>query len=90
MLPVSEGIPFLGFRIFPGLIRLDRRQRIRFQRRIREREHAFRRGAIDKETLVRSVHSTIAHITHADTYQMRKNLFWGGTKSDESELKQEK
>ncbi|MCP4379507.1 MAG: RNA-dependent DNA polymerase [bacterium] len=76
LLPVSEGIPFLGFRVFPGLIRLDRRQQIRFRRKIRQREQAFREGDIDEETLVRSVNSLIAHIAHADSYRMRRALFW--------------
>ena len=75
--PVSQGIPFLGFRIFPGLIRLDRRHMIRFRRKIREREQAYRKGEIDEEMLYRSVSSMIAHISHANTYQMRKDLFWG-------------
>ncbi len=75
--PVSQGVPFLGFRVFPGLIRLDRRHLIKFRRKIRAREHAYRNGEIDEEMLVRSVNSMIAHISHANTYQMRKTLFWG-------------
>lgn len=75
--PVSQGIPFLGFRVFPGLIRLDRRHLIKFRRKIRARERVYRNGEIDEEMLVRSVNSMIAHISHANTYQMRKALFWG-------------
>jgi retron-type reverse transcriptase len=75
--PVSQGIPFLGFRVFPGLIRLDRRHLIKFQRKIRAREQAYQHGEIEEEMLVRSVNSMIAHIAHANTYQMRKALFWG-------------
>ena len=80
LLPVSEGIPFLGFRIFPGLVRLDRKHLIRFRRRIWGHEQAYRQGDIDEETLVRSVNSVIAHVMHANTYQMRKALFWGERK----------
>lgn len=75
--PVSQGIPFLGFRVFPGLIRLDRTHLVRFRRKITQREQAYERGEIDEETLIRSVSSMIAHISHANTSNMRKALFWG-------------
>jgi hypothetical protein len=75
--PVSQGIPFLGFRIFPGTIRLDRRHLLQFRRKIRDRERAYQCGEIDETFLVRSIRSMIAHISHANTYQMRKALFWG-------------
>lgn len=74
--PVSQGIPFLGFRIFPSLIRLDRRHLLRFRRNIQAREQAYRTGEIDEACLVRSVGSLLAHIGHANTYQMRQGLFW--------------
>jgi len=73
--PVSQGIPFLGFRIFPAIIRLDRAHLIRFRRTIRAREQAYRDGSIDETTLVRSVSSIIAHVAHANTYRMRCMLF---------------
>ncbi len=75
--PVSQSIPFLGFRIFRNLIRLDRRHLIRFRRKIRAREQAYQHGEIDEETLIRSVNSMVAHVSHANTYKMRKELFWG-------------
>lgn len=78
LIPVWQGIPFLGFRIFPNIIRLDRRHLIRFRRKIREQERAYQNGAIDEETLYRSVNSMVAHVSHANTtYHMRKDLFWG-------------
>jgi RNA-directed DNA polymerase len=75
--PVSQGIPFLGFRIFPGIIRLDRRHLISFRRTIRAREQAYLNGEIDEQFLIRSVNSLVAHIAHANTYRMRKDLLWG-------------
>ena len=76
-MPVLQGISFLGFRVFPGIIRLDRRHLLQFRRTIREREQAYLNGEIDEVFLVRSVNSLIAHIAHANTYRMRKDLFWG-------------
>ena len=73
--PVSQGVPFLGFRIFPGLIRLDRRHLVRFRRNVRMREQAYANGDIDEAELSRSVNSLIAHIAHANTHKMRQSFF---------------
>ena len=72
--PVSEGLPFLGFRVFPGVIRLDGRKWRRLRRRIRSRESAYRLGTIDEDTLVQSVQSMIAHVSHADSMRARRQL----------------
>jgi RNA-directed DNA polymerase len=74
--PVVQGLPFLGFRIFPGLIRLDRAHLVRFRRKIRQRERAYAAGAINEAALARSVNSMIAHLAHGNTYRMRQGLFW--------------
>ena len=75
LMPVTQGIPFLGFRIFPGMVRLQRKQWGRFKRKVREREAQFRRGEIDEETLGRSVASLIGHTLHADTLAARRAFF---------------
>jgi RNA-directed DNA polymerase len=75
--PVTQGIPFLGCRIFPRLIRLNSRTWARVRRRIRGLEAAYRRGLIDEATLVRSVTSMLGHIRHADTLAARRRFLTG-------------
>lgn len=75
--PVTEGMPFLGFRIFPGVIRLRRQAKVRFQRKLQAREAAWARGEIDDATLARTVGSLIAHTRHADTWRLRTMLIHG-------------
>lgn len=70
--PVSEGIPFLGFRIYPGVIRLNQRTLRRFRRQVRGREKAYRAGRLTTEELADSVASLFAHIAHADSLQLRR------------------
>ncbi|MBF0143041.1 MAG: group II intron reverse transcriptase domain-containing protein [Magnetococcales bacterium] len=70
--PVSEGIPFLGFRVFPGTIRLQRKGLARFRRKSRAKELAFAGGEIDEALLSRSVGSMIGHMVHADTRALRR------------------
>ncbi len=72
--PVTEGVPFLGFRIFPGLIRLNPRSLRRYRKRLHEREFDYKTGKIDVETLTASVQSMIAHMRHTDTLRLRQSL----------------
>ena len=72
--PVGEGIPFLGFRIYPGVIRLNRRTLRRFRRQVRGREKAYRTGRLSVEDLSVSVASLFAHVSHANTLQLRRTM----------------
>ena len=72
--PVSEGIPFLGFRIFPNLIRLNRQSLRRFRRRKISYERAYQCGKLDVEKLTASVQSMIAHIQHANSRRLQQSL----------------
>lgn len=49
--PVSEGVPFLGLRIFPGCWRLKRERFLRTRRKAAARVAQFGRGAIDEKRL---------------------------------------
>ena len=50
--PVTEGIPFLGFRVYPGVLRLNSRTLRQFRRQWRGREQACRAGRLgDGETV---------------------------------------
>jgi RNA-directed DNA polymerase len=73
--PVTQGVPFLGFRIFPGTVRLDGSKWARFRRRVRRREKAYRRGLVDETTLGRSVASMIGHVQHANLLAARRQFF---------------
>jgi hypothetical protein len=76
MAPVTQGISFLGFRIFPGVIRLKHENRISFQRNFRYKEKAYLLGKIDETEFIRSAVSMLGHIKHANTLNMRKKLFF--------------
>jgi len=72
--PITEGISFLGFRIYPNLKRLQAKSLRRFRQRLRAQEWAYQTGEIDSETLTASVQSMIAHMRHADTLKLRQAL----------------
>lgn len=73
--PVSQGIPFLGVRVFPGLIRIQPSGWLRFKRKLREREREYLSGEIDEGAFVQSVQSLVGHIRQADTYHLRRDFF---------------
>jgi hypothetical protein len=75
--PVSQGVPFLGFRIYPGVVRLEGKKWARFRRDVRKRERAYLDGLIGEEYLVQSISSMIGHIQHADTLSARRRFFEG-------------
>ena len=74
--PVSEGLSFLGYRVFRGLIRLQRANLVRFRRKIVKREREYLRGKIKEEDLENSVRSVIAHISHGNTKNLRDTVFF--------------
>jgi len=73
--PIMNGIPFLGFRVYPKMIRIKREGWQRFKNKVGSRERDFKDGKIDQELLCRSVSSLLGHVIHADTLQARKRFF---------------
>jgi RNA-directed DNA polymerase len=75
--PVQNGIPFLGFLVFPDHRRLARSNGIRFQRRWRWLIKAYSTGQITLEQMQVSMRSWVAHARHGDTYGLRRSLLSG-------------
>jgi hypothetical protein len=70
--PVAEGIPFLGFLVFPTHRRLKKRNGIQFRRRLRQRLAAYGRGEISFEELHAGVQGWVNHARHGDTWGLRR------------------
>jgi RNA-directed DNA polymerase len=73
--PVCEGLPFLGFRIWGRLIRLDPRTARRFRSKLRGTHHGLAAGTIHEEDAIRSGGSLIGHVAFANTLQFRRSFF---------------
>ena len=72
--PVTNGIPFLGFRIYPDRRRLKRRNGVAFARRFRALRAAVAAGEITYDQLHQSVQGWLAHAAHGDTEGLRRAL----------------
>lgn len=46
----------------------------RMKRKIKRYRHAYRIGVMEMEDITRSMASYLGHLSHGDTYYLRKNL----------------
>jgi RNA-directed DNA polymerase len=74
VLPVKDGTDFLGYRIFSKHRRVRRDSIIRFRRRMRRLQGAYARGEIPLSHIRQSIQSWLGHLSHADSYGLRKQL----------------
>ncbi len=72
--PAKEGTDFLGYRIFPTHLRVRKSNVHRFKRRLKRLQAAYASGEITLEDVGNSIRSWLAHATHADSYQLRRQL----------------
>jgi RNA-directed DNA polymerase len=70
--PVTEGIPFLGFVVFPTHRRLKRRKGIAYQRRFKRLLAAYAAGEIPLERVTASVQGWANHARFGDTWGLRR------------------
>jgi retron-type reverse transcriptase len=75
--PVREGIPFLGFRVFPTHRRLLAGSVKRARRRFCRLQEAWEQGAVGVKEVKNSVRAWIAHAAHGDTFGLRRHLLAG-------------
>ncbi len=73
--PVSEGVPFLGFRIFPGVIRIKRENLVRMRRKVRKKEKLYIQGRISEKSLIQSINSIVGHVAHVNSLSVRRGIF---------------
>ncbi len=72
--PVSEGIPFLGFIIFPDKRRLKRRKGVYFQRKLNTMLQLVKAGEMEYEVFIQSVDGWLNHIRYANTTGLKKSI----------------
>ena len=73
--PVTEGLPFLGFVVYPHHRRLKRRKGIAYRRRLRLLLARYQAGEIPLEQVTASVQGWVNHVRYGQTYGLRRDLF---------------
>jgi hypothetical protein len=72
--PVTEGIPYLGFIVFPDHRRLKRRKGVHFQRKYRGLIRAFQNGEIFLSRISEVVRGWTNHARYGNTVGLRKAI----------------
>lgn len=72
--PVTHGIPFLGFRVYPTHRRLKQRNVIHFRRRFKKNITQVTRGEMTLARLDESVQGWINHARYGDTWRLRSKV----------------
>jgi len=72
--PVTEGIPWLGFRVFPGTVRLNHNTKTRFIRRISAGMNLAAASPWDEGDQVPRAASVCGHVAHANCRALRQSL----------------
>lgn len=71
---VADGIPWLGFVVWPDRRRVKARNVVKFDRRLRAAWAAYCAGAITFAELDASVKGWVNHVRYADTWRLRSML----------------
>lgn len=72
LLPVTEGVPFLGFAVFPGTVRLDPHRVRRWRRRMRLLARALDKRSMSEQDAQRVADSLVGWAEHGNTRALRR------------------
>ncbi|MDQ7026240.1 MAG: reverse transcriptase/maturase family protein [Anaerolineae bacterium] len=73
--PVAQGIPFLGFTVYPTHRRLKRSKGIQYRRHLKTLYRQYKLGEITREQGKASVMAWLGHVQHGNTYHLRRTIF---------------
>lgn len=72
--PVTEGLPFLGFVVFPHQRRVKRRKGIAYRRRLHTLLQQYQAGEIPLAKVTASVQGWVNHVRYGQSYGLRRTL----------------
>ncbi len=92
--PVGEGVPWLGFRVFPGLVRIRASARKRYARKLAASMNraALAEAGGDEEAVLEEVGRTsslVGHLLQANTLALRRSLVEAIGERQEARRKEE-
>jgi hypothetical protein len=75
VIPVTHGIPWLGWAIYPTHRKLKRRNAVNFTRRLERNFDLYEAGEISFAELDASVKGWVNHVRYGDTWGLRTHIF---------------
>jgi len=73
--PVEQGIPFLGFTVYPEYRYLKRTKGVAYRRHLQTMWRHYQAGRITREQGRASVMAWLGHVRHGDTFALRQRIF---------------
>lgn len=73
--PVMQGIPFLGFTVYPDHRRLKRSQGIAYRHHLRTLWRGYQAAEVTREQGRASVMAWLGHVQHGDTWGLQRKMF---------------
>lgn len=73
--PISHGIDFCQYRIYPDHIKLKKATALRMKRNLKRIQKLYAEGKIDLERAQRTVTSYMGLLSHCDSYHLRRTIF---------------
>ena len=70
----QNGLPFCGFRVLPGVIRLSRRRKQLYKKARKQWENAFQQDWIDERKLQLGYAAVFSVTAHADAASFRRSV----------------
>lgn len=71
---VADGFPFLGYRVFPSVILMQRQAILRFRRQVKRERTLWRTRQVNVAHLKSFVFGCMGHFAQADTAHLRRRL----------------
>ena len=75
VIQTKDGIPWLGFVVYPDHRRLKRRNVVNFTRKLEHNIDLYEAGDISFAELDASIQGWINHVRYADTWGLRQHIF---------------
>ena len=73
--PISHGIDFCQYRIYPDHIKLKKSTALRMKRNLKRIQRLYAAGKIDLDRAQKTVASYMGLLSHCDSYQLRRTIF---------------
>jgi len=80
--PISQGVDFCQYRIFPDHIKLKKATALRMRRNLRRTQRLYAEGKIDLDRALATVNSYLGLLSHCDSYQLRRTIFGEYTETE--------
>ena len=83
--PISRGIDFCQYRVFPDHIKLKKATALRMKRNLKRIQHLYATGEITLERAQKTVSSYMGLLSHCDSYQLKRAIFGEYSESERVE-----